>query len=293
MRGGGYMRIINGIQDYQKFIEEIDSLGVWESWWHNLYIKYKSIYNYQLENLYMADISLFKNIVMELDIDRAREELLRIQTLDLERIIAIINQSCDMLSFDDDFDVYLLIGFNHIDGTAGICENKPFIYYGLESIKEEQLDYLIPHELNHLVRMQNLDIYLKSQSIMEIPFGETLISEGLAIIYPIILCDDLNQLDEELMNSFLTQGVSKEDFLILRERQKEYLAEVFSYININMTKELLHKYISFNSDTGVPAIGYYVGAIIILRLIRKGYDIKFLTRCPAAEVIRLYRLETN
>lgn len=69
------MILINGIQDMKRVIEKSLEEGKWQSWFDNYYMKYKKLFNYQLETLYMADINLFKELVEKIDFEEIQVKI--------------------------------------------------------------------------------------------------------------------------------------------------------------------------------------------------------------------------
>jgi hypothetical protein len=128
------MKVVIGLEDFKRAFEGSKQIGKWESWYENYYLQYKTIFDNQLKYLYMEDITLFKNFVEELDFKKTIAE---VETLIRSGIVSIISNQLERahnnLEYSNEYNVYLLVGFGHIDGTAFVGD-KPYVYYGLETL---------------------------------------------------------------------------------------------------------------------------------------------------------------
>lgn len=278
------MSIFLGQEAYRKFIERSNDCGKWESWKENCYENYKEVYDYLLENIYMADITIFKEFVNRIDMNEARQFLESDYFKSgVHMVSEKAKESSDGLNFSKDYDVFILMGFGHISGTAGVLD-KPFVYYGLENYLKVDFNYIVPHEINHMVRLYKTQT--KAKCLTELTVGDILISEGLGIVYPLVL--NSKKVETDLNFSI---GIREEQYSVLVEKERDYIEEMISKIHCKMTKEIWYKYFVVDNSkvSSVTGIGYYVGAKIIYTLIEAGYSITELTGYTTDSILQIYK----
>lgn len=147
-------------------------------------MKYKDVFDAMLEYLYHFSIDELLNIVKNVDF---KELLIKgeisIKNNLIEEIVCLIEKCKKLLNFDDEFLLYFLVGLGHVDGTSLFTKDGTlFLYFGLERISSSNLNFLVPHEFNHLVRLN------KFKSIIEkLKVKDYLVYEGLATYFSILL----------------------------------------------------------------------------------------------------------
>lgn len=225
-------------------------------------VKYKQIFDNQLKYLYRGDITLFQGSVENLDFEKT---IIEAEALINEGIIEKITNHLSVaqegLDYFKKYKVYLLVGFNHVDGTAFV-ENMPYVYYGLETLRTANLDFLVPHEFNHMVHIEaNINRFLKSKFVS---VGEFLILEGLGTVFPLTLYNkkiNSNTLREALM-------VREDTFRLMQQHEKEYLDELLQVLDEEITVNLSQEYFMYNSNERINnqpvKSGYYIGSILII-----------------------------
>jgi len=123
-----------------------------ENWKEKYYLKYKKVFDAMLKYLYFTDLDNLLNYVETTNFDKLiKNSDEAIKNGYIPKILSLIDRAKEILNFNEDFDVYFLIGFNHIDGTS-LMSDKPFLYFGLERLIDANIKILVPHEFNHLVR---------------------------------------------------------------------------------------------------------------------------------------------
>jgi len=131
----------------------------------------KNLYKCQIDDLRgfaeKHEPELFARAIHSFNEDKTEAEIARILT-----------RAESFCTFPADYDIYLQVGFGHIDGTALPAE-KPFLYFGIERYESlKRLSYLAAHEYNHMLRISALGI----ANIFNMLLAEMVITEGLVVI---------------------------------------------------------------------------------------------------------------
>lgn len=260
------MNIIDMTYDFKevcKSIKNSDNQTAFESY----YKKYKSIFDSQIYGLYRMSYDEFKALVQSTDFSKILERVNKVDNKIIEKIKDKVIESVKDLGFSEDFDLYLGVGLGHICGAA-LPNDKPMIYFGLECLEGQDIDYLIPHEVNHMVRINSIkDINLDS-------FLERVISEGLGVIYPLVL----NKFSFDNYNISKTLGISQEQLEILNLYEGEIKTKVINNIYENINYQLNDEFFTIKAGANrAVALGYYIGFRIIENALNRGYSIKDLT----------------
>lgn len=273
----------------KKVISESEKKGKWKSWYENYYLKYKQVFDYQLETLYMSDICLFEELVHNMDFEEIQVKIDEIEkNIKIEQFDKVINKSIETLGYKGKFEIYLLYGFGHVNGTAGQFK-LPFVYYGLENFRSENFMYVIPHEINHMVRFDTLQLHKKYASIQEMSVADILVNEGLGVTFPLILDKENKVFDENEFRKSI--GVREEQFKRLLLNEKKYLLGIREIWDKKITKEIWENwFVINNSSVGITSgIGYFIGGKIVQSLIKHGVSIEELTKLPSDDVVKMYR----
>lgn len=280
------MQVVIGLEDFKRAFEGSKEIGKWESWYKYYYLQYKTIFDNQLKYLYMGDISLYKRFVEELDFEKAIAEAeTLIRNGIVTKVTSELKRAQYSLEYSNDYRVYLLVGFGHVDGTAFISE-MPYVYYGLETLGKVDLKYLVPHEFNHMIHIEaNINNFTGSAYIS---VGDYLILEGLGTIFPLWMNNkDFGRKD--LKDALM---VREDTYTLMQQNHEEYLMEIMNVFNEELNANFSQKYFIYNSSERVNSrpvkLGYYIGSCIILNLLDSGYSLKELTSMNSQKVYKLY-----
>ncbi|WP_169738728.1 DUF2268 domain-containing putative Zn-dependent protease [Salinicoccus luteus] len=131
----------------------------------------------------MMDMESIKDKVRDMDLETlSKEAEVAIQMHPVKELKEIISDSADYYNFADYYDVYLLVGLGHVDGTA-LPSESPFLYLGLERLRNSDIKMLIQHEFNHLVRFNSIE---EVNEEMGMAVAQLAIAEGLATLAPLV-----------------------------------------------------------------------------------------------------------
>ena len=275
--------IIVSIDDFRRCVELSRQVGKWQAWSDNYFPKYEGVFVPMLKYLYQCNVTDLRDAVENFDFDQAlaiASKFFRDDGLSL--IESLLPKAKEKCGFDKDYDLYLLIGLGHVDGTS-LPAKTPFLYFGIERYESpERLKYLVPHEYNHLVRLWSV---YDGEFVEKPSLGEIVMMEGLAVAFSVIVADDKSPagIDNALM-------MSKEDVEFFHEHQEELMAEVQEHWDDILTSELMDTYLigSYEWKDGRPTrIGYFVGAQIVNSVLTKGHEIGTLTKMPTEKIMEL------
>ncbi len=192
-----------------------------------------------------------------------------------EKACRLAAQAVRDLGFDEDFEIYLGFELGNINGFS--CPNskgKPFVYLGLDTeLEEGTFKNIIPHEINHMVRSQ------KVKDIDSWDFLERVLSEGLGVASSLVL----NQ------SNFSPEGISKALALLLQEVEKPekrlfLFRKVTDGFGSKLTEEMMQEYFTWSEASGKDNLklgGYYVGLMIVKKMLDKGFALAELTSMPS------------
>ena len=275
------MKISIGLEDFEKLGQNITNEKKWDIWYNHYYLNYKDIFDKILKYLLMCDVNDIKPIIEHFDFNNALNRAnMFINDKGVEKIKKILEECEKIIPFQNEYTVYLLIGFGYVDGTS-LPENHPFLYFGIDMYKNlHTLDYLVSHEYNHMVRINALD----DNEFQNLTVKKLIIAEGLATLFPLTLMNKkINQYsiaDVKMMSEKAAEYCC--------ENEKELIKEILEIIDEPITPDIMAKYFISSSgwkDNGQPEkIGYYVGSRIIGDLINSNYSICELTSMPTDEV---------
>jgi len=275
--------IIISMDDFQRCADLAGRVGKWEAWSQTYFPKYEAVFSAMLKNLYQCSITDLEDAVENLDFDHALNTAREFFKADgLSAVENLLAKSEEMCAFAEEFDLYLLIGLGHVDGTS-LPGEKPFLYFGLECYtSNDHLAYLVPHEYNHMVRLWS--VY--HGNFDGLGFGEMVITEGLAVVFSsmVVKNESPNQAESAL---FMTE----DDLRFCLKHRDALIPEVLDHWQEPYEKDLMSRYMmgSIEWKDGRPTrIGYFVGAEIVKAVLAKGIDICALTRMPTAEIMNLF-----
>lgn len=277
------MRIINGINDFKKLLDITSSADRLEFWDNTYMKKYESIMTHQLVNLYHADCSIFHQFLKELDTDEVKASIEKIDTNLICTIESVIKAATSELLFDDDFDVYLMVGFGHVMGTSGFGE-RPFVYLGLENLLDIRIDieYLIAHEVNHMVRIATVEVYQNKLGMGGLSFGDVMILEGLGVVNSVVFDTGSIEFNQELFRKSLM--ISNEFYSCLEGDEEILKKKMLAKWNDNMSAEDWFEYFIVNGEEDVMGAGYYIGGKMIYEILSRGIAMTELTSLSSGEI---------
>lgn len=273
------MRVINMLEDFNLLVEASKQIGKWEAF-KAYYEKYKELWDRILVGFYRVNLEGIEPTIETVDfeelLERAKKNIDKITHIE-ELVKGVIKD----LGFTTEFELYIGAGLGHINGCS-LPGEIPMIYIGLECIGYgmADLEYLIPHEANHMIRSFELkEINLKA-------FRERVVTEGLGTIYPLLF--NKQAIDNETLAKALL--IPLEKVKILLENEEELTRKVFEKMEFELSPELMEKYFVYKADQEEPQlVGYFVGMRMVQRLLEKGKDIKKLTVMSVDKIIRTYQ----
>jgi len=290
------MNIINGVKDFEEMLKCKDASTMIEFWDTLYYPKYKNILDHQLTYLYHADKSVFHQFIKDIDKDNALETI-RIynDSVIVSDIIGIVKSVADDLKFNEEFDVYTMMGFGHVAGTSGHGE-CPFVYYGVESFLQNRIDinYIVPHEMNHMVRINALGNYRSDLGTDGLSFGDVMILEGLGAAYPVVFLNGNDRFDNDKFYKSLM--IPKNVYEILANNEQKLTKRLLNIANEKISVDDWQKYFMINaasnSEEHPTAMGYYVGGKLIFKLLEKGFTILELTCMDTDKMLLIVNSKT-
>jgi len=159
--------IIVAVDDFRKCTELSRQIGKWPAWYENYFPKYEDVFRHILQYLYRCNALDLKDAVENYDFDQALDIANTfIQDDGLTLVENILLRCTKKFAFDREYDVYLLIGLGHVDGTS-LPAGHPFLYFGIERYESlERLNYLVSHEYNHCNRSDPKGFYVQYDGIL-------------------------------------------------------------------------------------------------------------------------------
>ena len=282
------MKIINMLDDYAKMCSDAKKIGKFEAY-EQYTKKHPKLFDGVFKYLYMTDISNLRQMIEQCDFDSflaVGEKNIKNGVIKLIENIAA--KTAELLNYNDDFNVYIGLEMGKIGGTASVGEPEflteqatPFVYFGVDrEVGEKELSYLIPHELNHMIRGKNLGVDL-------FDFTERVISEGLGTYCPVVLHGNDNKTDAEIIAGAMFIPLEKAKNL-LRNRD-ELEKAVTAEFGTPMTAEKMSEFFTCQ-DPGeeYPLKGYFIGMCIISDLVKKGHALSELTVMPVQNILQSY-----
>jgi uncharacterized protein YjaZ len=195
----------------------------------------------------------------------------------IDKVLELIKKGVKILDFYEDFNVYFLVGLGHVDGTS-LLDEKPFIYFGLERLNSLNLDFLVPHEFNHLVRLSKMKDRNKNLKVIDY-----IIFEGLATYFSLYF----NNLEINKENEAKSLIIPIDALEKLYENEDKLKDEIFNLIHNDMNNQIMFEYFTFDGEKRLKQ-GYFIGLKIIEDVVKKGYDIQHLTTLDSNDILKIY-----
>jgi hypothetical protein len=276
------MEIINGLSHFKEAVTKVDQHQNKTDAWMGYYYKYGEIFNTIFEKLYMTDLDTIKAMVNTVDFNQLAQQaegsLLVNSIKNIHRIIGNCNVFFD---FQKDYDVFLLVGLGHIDGTA-LNSSKPFLYFGLERLQYINVENLIQHEFNHLVRFNSISEF---ESITKMSVGQLAVAEGLATLTPLVI----NKMEFSDINISKALFISEQELSEFKNNKDKIIENLNNDFDKELTPSLMAEYFMMNEDSELGKSGYFYGVQIIKLLMEKGWNLRNLTVLDTQSIIAEYR----
>lgn len=270
--------IILGIEEFEECIRQSDVLGEWEAWKQFNFEPFKDAFQPMLDVVYQDELESLQPYVEAMDFNAALANARTFVESDGEsQVRQALNRAMDALPTEDPFTVYLIVGLGHANGMA-LPAREPYMFIGLEMAKcLTNIEGLIAHEYNHLYRVQRFyrDVDYSSYSVSNLTVGEFTISEGLATIFPLVL-SDLEFTPKRIAECLPALGDPAEAVV----REGTMRADVLEHWDKPANREMIVRFV----ESGVS---YFIGSLMIARLLEAGHDICGLTRTPSEELSEL------
>lgn len=274
------MRIEVGLDDFLACLAntsaDSDNWTVWSSYCDRYRVVFDTIFK-QFSIPKDAELVNYVNhCSLDAFADKAKQSVEMLSQSDVEHLC---RTSAAYYGFDEDFDVYFLVGLGNIGGT---CSPDPrFLYIGLEFVVSESFRFLISHELNHLVRFVRLGVNRLSD-LPNFTVQDLVIAEGLATLAPLVISETPIH-DETLRQALM---ISPDHYERLVQQANELERKIVADADKQLDKSMMQKYFSVVNPYGTPIAGYFIGARWISSLLEAGASFKDLTSCPTTNIVQ-------
>jgi len=265
------------------FSEILNGSGTPFERWLTYYHQFQEPFDSLFKTLYMMTKEELEPVIESLSfLELYTEAVCSLEAHSLSEINQLVDRCVKTFGYYSFFRVFALVGFGHIDGVAPPSE-VPFIYLGLERIKEADLTILIPHEFNHMYRFHYVQ---KLENVKQLTVQQLVVAEGLATVTPLVV-NDLAWTESAILKLLM---VSTNHY----NTWKKHFATLVQQIELEwtspLTPELMKKYFMAN-DIGYPPskFGYYYGFQIVALLLKQGFSLQELTTKGTSEIIFLYQ----
>jgi predicted Zn-dependent protease DUF2268 len=273
--------IILGIEAFEECIRQSVSLGKWEAWKQFYFEPFKGAFQPMLDVVYQDELDSLQPHVEAMDFDSALGKARTFIESDGEdQVLQALHRAMNALPSEEPFTVYLIVGLGHANGMA-LPAREPYIFIGLEMAKcQASIEGLIAHEYNHLYRVQRFyrDVDCSSYNVSNLTVGELTIAEGLATVFPLVL-SNLEPTPQRIAGCLPALG----DLGEVIASEPEMRADVLAHWDEPASREMIVRFI----ENGVA---YYIGALMIARLLEAGCDICGLTRTPTEKLHEMVML---
>lgn len=293
------MNIIVSIHDYRETIENIPAKGKWQAWLDHYYSRYRQMFDIIFKFLYMADVQAMKPHVEACDFAQCLKRFEAfIEHGGLDKTRETLTRSEELLGygseFGSDYDVFIMAGIGHTGGTAPPAPN-PFIYLGTEVIGSDpaKISSIVSHEFHHLARIRMLG--MEALKMAAFTFAELILTEGLATAFSVMIQDQDLDFGARIMKTALNMTDGALSYCVANHHA--LIREILSLGESQATPELTVKYLYSGPSTdsqGRPGnVGYYVGAAIVMDILRNSRNaaqmMQQLTRMSGREILQLWR----
>jgi len=271
------MNVIVGFEDFKNLIKDNEKITK-ENWKENYYSKYKEVFDAMLKYLYFMNLDDFLKFIENINFNeilKSSEDAMNNNLID--KVLELINKGMKILDFYEDFNIYFLVGLEHVDGTS-LPDDKPFIYFGLERLNSLNLDFLVPHEFNHLVRLFKMKDKINSLKVIDY-----IIFEGLATYFSLYF----NNLEINKENEAKSLIIPIDVLEKLYENEDKIKNEIFNLIHNDMNNQIMFEYFTFDGEKRLKQ-GYFIGLKIIENVVNRGYDIQQLTTLDSTDILKIY-----
>ena len=261
--------IILGIEAFEECVRQSEVLGKWEAWKQFNFEPFKDAFQPMLDIVYQDELASLKPHVEAMDFGAALANAQSFIASDgVNRVRQALHRAMNALPSEEPFPVYLVVGLGHANGMA-LPANQPYIFMGLEQKACLQgVEGLVAHEYNHLYRVQRFHRRYDTESfnLTNLTVGEFTITEGLATVFPLGL-SQMAITPQRIAECLPALGDPAQAIT----QESAMRADVLAHWNDPASRDMIVRFI----ESGVS---YFVGGLMIDRLLKAGYDICGLTR---------------
>ncbi|MCK5828076.1 hypothetical protein KAH43_06070 [Candidatus Bipolaricaulota bacterium] len=274
--------IILGIEAFEECIRQSESLGKWEAWKQFYFEPFKGAFQPMLDVVYQDKLDALQPHVeaMDFNADLANARAF-IESNGEDCVRKALRRAMSALPMDKSFPVYLIVGLGHANGMA-LPAREPYMFIGLEMAKcQASIDGLVAHEYNHLYRVQRFyrDVDYSSYKVSNLTVGEFTITEGLATVFPLVL-SEVEATPQRIAECLPALGDPAEAVM----REATMRSDVLAHWDEPADREMIVRFVS-------SGVSYFVGALMIARLLEAGYDICGLTRMSTEKLSEIVCLD--
>jgi predicted Zn-dependent protease DUF2268 len=261
--------IVLGVEAFEECTRQSEMLGKWEAWKQFNFEPFKGAFQPMLDVVYQDDLESLKPYVEAMDFNASLANAQSFLVSDGEdRVRQAFHRAMDALPSEEPFPVYLLVGLGHANGMA-LPAHEPYVYLGLEQPTcLKGIEGLVAHEYNHLYRVQRFHRHFDPESfkVSSLTMGEFTIAEGLATVFPLVL-SQIEPTPQRIAECLPALGDPAE----AATREVSMREDLLAHWNEPASRDMIVRFV----ESGVS---YFVGALMIARLLEAGYDICGLTR---------------
>ena len=273
--------IILGIEEFEECIRQSESLGKWEAWKKFYFEPFKGAFQPMLDVVYQDKLDTLQPYVEAMDFNAALANARTfVESGGENQVRQALYRAMNALPTQEPFPVYLIVGLGHANGMA-LPAREPYIFMGLEQTPCPQgIEGLIAHEYNHLYRVQRFHrrFDVSSFNLTNLTVGEFTITEGLATVFPLVLLD-VEPTPQRIAECVPSLG----DLGEVIAREPDMRADVLAHWDEPANREMIVRFI----ESGVS---YFIGSLMIARLLEAGHDICGLTRMSTEKLSQMVML---
>ncbi|GAB3071231.1 DUF2268 domain-containing putative Zn-dependent protease [Salinicoccus sesuvii] len=262
------MNIKYGYESYLKTIGQMKSDTKKEQWFE-YYLIYKDVFDTIFKYLYMKPVDSMLEIVEHTNFSKITVQAdFGIHNSELLRLEETLKACSNYYEFKKIFNLYVLVGIGHIDGTA-LPSKTPFIYLGLERLQDRDIELLIQHEFNHMVRFCDSSEFMTATKLT---VGQLVVAEGLATLAPLAMKNEILS-EEALAKALFMKNIEYEK---LKNNYNNIERSIIRDFDKELSPKLMSKYFMKNGGEFDRA-GYFYGMTIIKTLMDKKKSLPELT----------------
>lgn len=289
------MKVINMLADYEQLCIDSDINGNWIAW-KNYVLKHESLFSAILKGLYMVNLEDLKTMIESMNFraifKKAKENA---HNGCIEEIIKWVNTSMDYFDNEKDFVLYIGCEVGNIGACVLPVDENVVVYFGIETVKNiEDLKNLVPHEMNHFIRLSSL-VKEDNFNIQVLnTLKERVVSEELAVFTPFRMLE----LEDNVHNLSKILGIPETNVQTLIDQEQELEKEILNQMNQMLNANTMYKYFGYTAEDRIANkpiySGYFIGFRIIQKLYNtKRYSFKQITLFSADRILKEYFQSVN